>query len=205
MWKRLPHKSEKSIEDFEAVVEQYYEKVFRLAYRILQRYEDAADVAQDVFLHAYRGWKYFRGESQVYTWLYRITVNLCRNKLKQQKRLQSHELPIEVGEHSDGVEGEEAFHFLDAVSVSDSPEEVATRHELMEMIEKALNDLPADYRTLITLRDIEGLSYKDIAKILGCTVTAVKAKLFRARTQLREKLLPYLKEGESDERRQDAT
>ncbi|MFA4015337.1 MAG: hypothetical protein RUDDFDWM_000417 [Candidatus Fervidibacterota bacterium] len=205
MWKWLSRKSENGVKGFEAVVEQYYEKVFRLAYRILQRYEDAADVTQDVFLHAYRGWKYFRGESQVYTWLYRITINLCRNKLKQQKRLQSYELPMEVGEYSDGVEGEESFHVPEVASVSNSPEEVAARHELMEMIEKALNDLPVDYRTLITLRDIEGLSYKDIAKILGCTVTAVKAKLFRARTQLREKLLPYLKEGESNERCRDAT
>ncbi|MCS7253741.1 MAG: sigma-70 family RNA polymerase sigma factor [Armatimonadota bacterium] len=183
-----------SAENFESIVEQYYEKVFRLAYRMLQSYEEAADVTQDVFLHAYRGWSGFRGESQVYTWLYRITINMCKNRLKQLQRIRRHETQIILtGEQSEGDEGEET-HLVEPEDFSNSPETAVGRKELREAIERALNELPLDYRMLITLRDIEGLSYEDIAKILGCTIAAVKAKLFRARTHLREKLRPYLEE-----------
>lgn len=186
-------KSREGIDGFEEVVEQYYDKVFRLAYRILHSYDEAADITQEVFLHAYRGWREFRGESQVYTWLYRITINLCKNRLKQLKRMRAHEaLDVIVGEQPDSEETEDLMRHVELRDKTESPEETIHRQELWEALEKAIMELPLDYRMLITLRDIEGLSYGDIARVLGCTVAAVKAKLFRARTQLREKLRPYL-------------
>ncbi|MFA4029639.1 MAG: hypothetical protein GDYSWBUE_000932 [Candidatus Fervidibacterota bacterium] len=183
-----------SAQNFEAVVEEYYDKVFRLAYRMLQSYEEAADITQEVFLHAYRGWANFRGESQVYTWLYRITINMCKNRLKQLKRIAKHEMQTALTNvQAEGDEGNEAY-VIEPEDFSSSPEDAIARQELREAIERALSELPFDYRMLITLRDIEGLPYEEIAKVIGCTIAAVKAKLFRARTQLREKLRPYLEE-----------
>lgn len=191
MWRWL---RQESAHEFESIVEQYYDRVFRLAYRMLQNYEEAADITQEVFLHAYRGWADFRGESQVYTWLYRITINMCKNRLKQLRRIMKHETQVALSDaHTEGGEGEEAYLIEPEVS-SNSPEDAVSRRELHQVIERALNELPLDYRTLITLRDVEGLSYEEIAKIIGSTIGAVKAKLFRARTQLREKLRPYLEE-----------
>lgn len=185
---------QRSAQDFETVVEQYYDKVFRLAYRMLQNYEEAADITQEVFLHAYRGWADFRGESQVYTWLYRITINMCKNRLKQLKRVMKHEMQITLANaQTEGSEGDETYS-IEPEGSSNSPEDAVSRRELRQAIERALNELPLDYRMLITLRDVEGLSYEEIARIIGSTIGAVKAKLFRARTQLREKLRPYLEE-----------
>lgn len=177
---------------FEEVVEQYYDRVFRLAYRMLHNYEEAADLTQDVFLHAFRGWQQFRGECEVYTWLYRITVNLCKNKLKQMERRRQVEGQSLNSAYSDDENSSKDAPPVEIEDWRNAPEVVMEQRELGRAIEEALNALPPEHRAIVVLRDIEGLSYEEIAKVLGCSVAAVKSRLFRARSHLREMLRPYL-------------
>lgn len=173
---------------FEEVYDRYYDNVFNLAYRLMGDREEAQDLTQEVFLHAFRAYESFRGESQVFTWLYRITSNLAKNRYKQLQREREHRWEI-LEEHEDEEEEIEPFEWEDT---SLSPETLLERKERSEAIQKAIDELPEEQRITVVLRDIEGLSYQEIAKILGCSVEAVKSRLFRARSALRKKLRPFL-------------
>jgi len=173
---------------FDEVVDRYYDKVLNLAFRLMGDREEAHDLAQEVFIHAYQAYDRFRGESEVFTWLYRITVNLAKNRYKQLQREREHRW--EVLEETDEEEEEvEPFEWEDTKL---SPETLLEQKELAEAIQKAIDELPEDQRVTLVLRDIEGLSYREIARIQGCSVEAVKSRLFRARSTLRKKLRPFL-------------
>ncbi len=173
---------------FDEVVDRYYDKVLNLAFRLMGDREEAHDLAQEVFIHAYQAYDRFRGESEVFTWLYRITVNLAKNRYKQLQREREHRW--EVLEETDEEEEEvEPFEWEDTKL---SPETLLEQKEIAEAIQRAIDELPEDQRVTLVLRDIEGLSYKEIAKIQGCSVEAVKSRLFRARSTLRKKLKPFL-------------
>lgn len=173
---------------FDEVVDRYYDKVLNLAFRLMGDREEAHDLAQEVFIHAYQAYDRFRGEAEVFTWLYRITVNLAKNRYKQLQREREHRW--EILEESDEEEEEvEPFEWEDTKL---SPETLLEQKELSEAIQKAIDELPEDQRTTLVLRDIEGLSYREIARIQGCSVEAVKSRLFRARSTLRKKLRPFL-------------
>jgi RNA polymerase sigma-70 factor (ECF subfamily) len=173
---------------FEEVVERYYDKVLNLAFRLMGDREEAHDLTQEVFIHAFQAYDRFRGEAEVFTWLYRITVNLAKNRYKQLQREREHRW--EILEETDEEEEEtEPFEWEDTKL---SPETLLEQKELAEAIQRAIDELPEDQRVTLVLRDIEGLSYQEIARIQGCSVEAVKSRLFRARSALRKKLKPFL-------------
>jgi len=150
--------------------------------------EEAHDLTQEVFIHAFQAYDRFRGEAEVFTWLYRITVNLAKNRYKQLQREREHRWEI-LEEMDEEEEETEPFEWEDTKL---SPETLLEQKELAEAIQKAIDELPEDQRVTLVLRDIEGLSYQEIARIQGCSVEAVKSRLFRARSALRKKLKPFL-------------
>jgi RNA polymerase sigma-70 factor (ECF subfamily) len=163
---------------FDKLVLKYQNKIFNLGYRLLGDYEEANDCAQEVFIKVYRSLKNFRFDSAFSTWLYRITVNTCKNKMaslqyrynKKTLRLDNPRKSVELGD------------------TSHSPPVVLERKEKERFIQKAINTLPEEQKTVVVLRDIEGLSYEEIANITGYNLGTVKSKLARARQQLRKKL-----------------
>jgi RNA polymerase sigma-70 factor (ECF subfamily) len=181
-------KVEKEPLSFEEVVEKYHQKVFNLVYRYLNDYDEAQDLTQDTFVRAHQSWATFRGESQVYTWLYRIALNLCHNRLKQLKRRQK----VEAESLDQPVEGESEDMLREVPDLTLSPERLVENKELQQVIRRAIRQLPEDYKQVIILRDIEGFSYSDIAKMTGSSLEAIKSRLFRARTALKDLLRPYL-------------
>jgi RNA polymerase sigma-70 factor (ECF subfamily) len=173
---------------FDEVVQAHYQKVYNLVYRYLGDAEEACDVTQDVFLRAHQSFQHFRGDAAVYTWLYRIALNLCHNRLKQLNRRyraekQSLDAPLEV----DGEQLQREW-----ADWSRSPETLAERSELTRALQHAIHSLSPEHRTAVVLRDIEGLSYAEIAEATGCSLEAIKSRLFRARSQLQAVLGPYL-------------
>jgi RNA polymerase sigma-70 factor (ECF subfamily) len=153
--------------------------------------EEASDLTQDTFVNAYRSWDSFRGDSQVYTWLYRIAVNLTKNRLERQGRInrtEAYSLDAPIDDDGDGD------LYLQVDDETLAPERLADNQELKEKLVEEVKRLRHDYKEVIILRDYQGFAYKDIADILGCSVQAVKSRLFRARTTLRERLQEYLKD-----------
>lgn len=174
---------------FEEVVERYHGKVFQLVYRYTGDYEDACDLTQDTFLRAYRAWHSFRGDSQIYTWLYRIALNLCHNSRKRTDRRRRVEGPsLDTSPYDE----EEKNTGIEVPDTRFTPPRSLENDELRQRLHEALLALPDNYRTVIVLRDIEGFSYDEIAKITDSTLEAIKSRLFRARAMLRKRLTPYL-------------
>ncbi len=167
------------LQDFQSVVENYADFVYNVAYRMMGNPEDAEDVAQEAFLSAYRAFDRFRGEAQVSTWLYRITVNASLMKLRKDQKARS---LTDTG--------------LDKIEVADwdlTPERSALMSELGEELQQGLDQLDPDLRAAVVLRDVEGLSNSEAADILGITVAALKSRLHRGRLLLRKHLEGYLK------------
>jgi len=180
---------QRSATQFHKVIQDNYQRIYGVIYRMLEDSEEAEDLTQDTFVNAYRGWDNFRGESQVYTWLYRIAVNLTRNRLEIiGRRRQAHKYSLDQPIEDDQGEG----HSRHIKDWSRAPERLVEGNELGELIARYVTELRDDYKEVVILRDYEGLSYEEIAQVLGCSVAAVKSRLFRARSMLREKLQPYL-------------
>ena len=172
--------------EFARVIDDNYERIYNLLVWLVGDREAAADLTQDTFVRAYQAWGHFRGESQVSTWLYRIAVNLARNFIERRSTERRVTTPLEPQSEAD--EGP-------PVEIADSglgPEATVTNRELGNLIARELAALRPEHREIIILRDIEGLSYQEIAKVLGCSVQAVKSKLFRARSAMRKRLAPYM-------------
>ncbi len=174
---------------FEVLFARYEKGIFNHIYRMVGDFEDATDLTSQTFLHAFRSYDRFRGEAQVYTWLYRIAINLCKNHFRKRDRearieMVSFDAPL----FSDGDEMEREIE-----DISQSPERLMEGQELQQLIQSAILGLPVDLRTVILLRDVQGLSYQEVALITGCSVEAVKSRIFRARGQLRKILGPHLR------------
>jgi RNA polymerase sigma-70 factor (ECF subfamily) len=177
---------------FEAAVERYHGKVFQLVYRYTGDYEESCDLTQDTFLRAYGAWNEFRGDSQLYTWLYRIAINLCHNQQrKHQRRRRFEPISLDAGHAGDDFEPGQPLEVADSQPL---PLQMLERGELRVRLHQALRELPDNYRTVIVLRDIEGLTYDEIAHVTESSLEAIKSRLFRARNALRELLNPYLNE-----------
>lgn len=173
---------------FDGFFQTYEQRIFNLIYRLVGDYDDATDLTSETFVRALRGYSRFRREAQPYTWLYRIALNLCKNYFRQQQhRSRVHAFSLDAPAEHDGE--------LLAREVEDdrpAPQERSEAKELEAQVMKCLGGLRPEFRTLIVLRDVQGLSYQEIGRVLGCSEKAVKSRLFRARTQLREALSPYL-------------
>ncbi|MDH5407867.1 MAG: RNA polymerase sigma factor RpoE [Gammaproteobacteria bacterium] len=169
---------------FDLLVLKYQHRIAKVLTRYLYNQEDVMDVVQESFIKAYRALPSFRGDSAFYTWLYRIAINTAKNHLVAQSRR-----PIQGG-----VDSQEAEQFEDAHELRDNatPERQLMRDQIEEVITKAIEDLPEDLRTAITLREIEGLSYEEIAEAMSCPIGTVRSRIFRARETIDEKLAPLL-------------
>jgi RNA polymerase sigma-70 factor (ECF subfamily) len=171
---------------FELLVSKYERRVLRLIGRLIRDPAEAEDVAQEAFIKAYRAIPQFRGESAFYTWLYRIAVNTAKNHLATQKRR-----PRPVGDfHSD--EDGESFNPEDVVEDINTPDALLHSRQVAEAVNAAIEALPEDLRSAITLREIEGLSYEEIAQAMDCPIGTVRSRIFRARDAIAEQLRPLL-------------
>ena len=175
-----------SDESFENLVANYERRIFNLIYRIIGNYDDASDLTVDTFLRAYESFSKFRGASKPYTWLYRIAVNLCKNRLKQLSR--QRELALQQLESFADVGPMRS----EPVDWSQSPEKLVQVKELQEHVQKAVDSLPEDFKIVVVLKELHDLSYDEIAQVIGSSRNVVKIRLFRAREMLRKKLRPYL-------------
>jgi RNA polymerase sigma-70 factor (ECF subfamily) len=165
---------------FQELVSRYQQKVFTVIVGLLRNREDALEVAQETFFRAYRKIKSFQGESSFYTWLYRIAVNNAIDAQRRQNRN-----PLDFRESMDGIMEERN-------EVAKDPFADAHDKELRAKLVQAINDLTPEHRAVIVLRTLEGLSYRDIGKILGCSEGTVMSRLHYARKKLQEKLRAWL-------------
>lgn len=177
--------------DFDGLVDLYEKPIYNLVLRVFGDAEEAADLTQETFVAAYKAWGSFRGDSTAYTWLYRIAVNICKNKFRERDRRRQYEA-MSLDENPN-VGFEPSDPFGDQVADrSETPAEALQRKELRALIEQAIRQLPPDYRIVAVLRDLQGLSYSDIAEAADLSVDVVKTRLARARNMLRRRLGPYL-------------
>jgi RNA polymerase sigma-70 factor (ECF subfamily) len=170
---------------FELLVVKYQRKLGRLLSRFVRDPAEVEDVTQEAFIKAYRALPSFRGDSAFYTWLYRIGINTAKNYL------------VALGRRAPtttGFDNEEAEGFEDAEQLRDSntPESELEGKEIAATVNRAMDALPADLRTAITLREIEGLSYEEIANVMNCPVGTVRSRIFRARDAIAAELRPLL-------------
>jgi RNA polymerase sigma-70 factor (ECF subfamily) len=169
---------------FDALVLKYQHKIVKLISRYIRDHSEVLDVAQEAFIKAYRALPRFRGDSAFYTWLYRIAINTAKNHLVAQGR----RMP------NVDIDAQEAEQFEGAVGLKEyaTPEHVLLRNEVEATIYSAIDQLPEDLRTAITLREIEGLSYEEIAETMDCPVGTVRSRIFRAREAIDKKLRPLI-------------
>ena len=170
---------------FELLVEKYQRKLGRLLARFIRDPAEVEDVTQEAFIKAYRALPGFRGDSAFYTWLYRIGINTAKNYLMALGR----RAPT-----STEVEAEDAEGFEDGEQLRDinTPESLLLSKEIAQTVNATIDELPEELRTAIQLREIEGMSYEDIARIMDCPIGTVRSRIFRAREAIAERLRPLL-------------
>lgn len=177
---------------FEMLVIKYQRKLARLLGRLVRDQAEVEDVTQEAFIKAYRALPSFRGDSAFYTWLYRIGINTAKNYLVSSGR----RAPTVTIYDNDEAEG---FEDGDQLRETNTPENLLATKQIAETVNAAVVALPEELRTAITLREIEGLSYEEIAEIMNCPIGTVRSRIFRAREAIAEKLRPQL--GTAKDRR----
>jgi len=170
---------------FDLLVSKYQRKLARLLSRFIRDSTEVEDVTQEAFIKAYRALPTFRGDSAFYTWLYRIGINTAKNYL------------VALGRRAPTtthIDSEEAEGFEDGDQLRDlnTPEDELASKQVAETVNQTLGELPEELKTAITLREIEGLSYEDIANIMNCPIGTVRSRIFRAREAIAAKLRPLL-------------
>jgi RNA polymerase sigma-70 factor (ECF subfamily) len=169
---------------FDLLVRKYQHRIAKLVSRYVSDRTEVEDVTQEAFIKAFRAIKGFRGESAFYTWLYRIAINTAKNYLVAQgRRLPSTDLEVEEAEAS-----EASGTLRDAAT----PERQLLADEIARTVERVMVSLPEDLRTAVTLREIDGLSYEEIAEIMDCPIGTVRSRIFRAREAIDKELRPLL-------------
>jgi len=169
---------------FDLLVLKYQHKIQKLIMRYVRDPSEALDVAQDAFLKAYRAMPRFRGDSAFYTWMYRIAINTAKNHLVAAKRR-----PVDFEIDTQDNEPFDASHLL---SDGDTPEGLVLSEEINQTVQQAIADLPPDLRTAIVLREMEGMSYEEIAQTMECPVGTVRSRIFRAREAIDRNIGPLL-------------
>lgn len=171
---------------FDLLVVKYQRKLARLLSQLIRDPAEVEDIAQETFIKAYRALPSFRGDSAFYTWLYRIGINTAKNFLVSQGR----KVPTIEG----NFDNEDAENFEEATKYKEvsTPESELMSKQVAQTVNKSLDSLPEELRTAIILREIEGLSYEDIATIMECPIGTVRSRIFRAREAIAEKLRPLL-------------
>jgi RNA polymerase sigma-70 factor (ECF subfamily) len=170
---------------FELLVSKYQRKLARLLSRFIRDPSEIEDVTQEAFIKAYRALPSFRGESAFYTWLYRIGINTAKNFLVAQGRRAPTTTVVDSEEA-------ESFEESDLLRDVNTPEAELLTKEIAKTVNEAMSSLPEDLRQAIALREIEGLSYEEIAEIMNCPIGTVRSRIFRAREAIAEKLRPLL-------------
>jgi len=170
---------------FGLLVSKYQRKLARLLSRLIRDPAEVEDVAQETFIRAYRALPSFRGDSAFYTWLYRIGVNTAKNYLVSQSRRAPTATEIESEEAETYEEGEQLRDI-------NTPERVLLSKQIGETVNAAMEALPEELRTAIMLRELEGLSYEEIADVMDCPIGTVRSRIFRAREAIAERLRPLL-------------
>lgn len=169
---------------FNLLVLKYQHRVLKLVGRFVNDAAEAEDVAQEAFLKAYRALASFRGDSAFYTWLYRIAINTAKNALVSQRRR-----PVDFDLD---LQDPDQYDRQAKLKEADTPEGVLLTDEIRAVVEEAMEQLPEDLRTAIVLRELEGLSYEEIAEAMDCPVGTVRSRIFRAREAIDKKLKPLL-------------
>jgi len=170
---------------FDLLVLKYQRKILRLLSRMLRDQSDIEDVMQEAFIKAYRALPQFRGESAFYTWLYRIAINTARNWMSSQGRRPS-------SPNGNQTEEGETFDEIDNLTDNNTPESMLASREIAESVNMTIQELPQELRTAIVLREIDGLSYEEIAEAMSCPIGTVRSRIFRAREAIAAKLRPIL-------------
>ena len=165
---------------FDLLVLKYEHKIVNLVMRYVRDPETALDISQEAFIKAYRALPRFRGDSAFYTWLYRIAVNTAKNHLAAQRR---RPMDIELD-----LQDQEQYGLHAKLKETDTPEAVSMSDEMRETLERAIEALPDDLRTAIILRELDGMSYEEIAQTMDCPVGTVRSRIFRARDAIGKKV-----------------
>lgn len=169
---------------FDILVQKYQHKVVNLVGRFVSDQAECYDITQDAFIKAYRAIGNFRGDSQFYTWLYRIAANTAKNYLASRARKSpGYTVDVEDAEHFEGESGLKEYA---------TPENLLLTEEIKKTIFAAIEALPEDLKSAITLREIEGLSYEEIAEVMDCPIGTVRSRIFRARDVIDKELRPLL-------------
>ena len=179
---------------FDLLVLKYQRKIMRLLSRMIRDPAEIEDVTQEAFIKAYRALPQFRGDSAFYTWLYRIAINTARNWHAANNR---RPLTSSIVETNDG----ETFDEIDNLTDISTPESTLASRQIAETVDAAMQSLPEDLRTAILLREIEGMSYEDIAQSMGCPIGTVRSRIFRAREAIASQLKSVLGDDHDPDRR----
>lgn len=170
---------------FDVLVKKYQHKVVKVISRYVRDNSESLDVAQEAFIKAYRALPNFRGESAFYTWMYRIAINTAKNYLVAQgRRLPNVDIEAQEAEQYEGAAGLKEFA---------TPERMLQRDQLQQLVFTTIEQLPEDLKTAITLRELEGLSYEEIAEAMSCPVGTVRSRIFRAREAIEKAIGPLIR------------
>ncbi len=181
-----------SEEAYASLIGEFHQPIYSLVHRVVNDPADAADTTQEVFLKVFRGMKHFHGESSLKTWIYRIAIHEASNRRRWWFRHKAREVPM--GEPSSNYQptfiAEETL-----VDQGDSPFDSAAHEEVRARVEQELRKVSEPYRTTVVLRDLEGMSYEEIAEITRVSLGTVKSRITRGRNALRQRLVPYIREA----------
>ena len=175
------------LDSFNQLVLRWERPIYALAYRVIGREEDARDVAQETFLRAFRALKGFKGQAKFSSWLYRITLNLCRDWIRRQRRTPVAQMP----------EGVDLVELAGEETPSESLEDLIGRRQLGRAVSKAMATLPEEQRTAIILKEYHGLTFQEIADLLDCPLSTVKTRLYQGLSVVRKQLQAAGVDGEA--------
>ena len=179
---------------FKLLVERYQRKIYAVALGMVKDREEALDISQEAFVKVYKYLDHFKGDSSFYTWLYRITVNICIDALRKKQALRGEQVELDEAVKMDTAEAN-----IGALGsrLGTNPQKSALRKELAEKIQQALETVPEKHRAILLLREVEGMSYEDLSRTLQIPKGTVMSRLFHARTKVQKILSEYLELDES--------